>query len=215
MRLSSLCLNLLAFAFQNDTILIVGLGNPGDRYCATRHNAGFLILDRVREELTLTFKEKKFGSLARHVGSAGEVFFLKPNTYVNRSGISVLHWKKKLKVGLGNIMIVTDDLSLPLGRIRLRREGSHGGHNGMKSIAEALGSFEFSRLRLGVQGVFEKGMQSEFVTSDFSPQERPVIEEGIENGLQALVVFIEKGIHAAMDQFNARRPQAPGESPSA
>ena len=149
--------------------LVVGLGNPGIEYKFNRHNAGFLFLDKYTAKRDIKFKKK----IKYDIAIADEIIFIKPKTYMNRSGNAVTSIITKHRVD--NIMVIVDDINLPLGEIRFRKEGGYGGHNGLKSIGAALGTDKFNRFRIGV-GAPETGELSEYVLSDFSSQEEEILD---------------------------------------
>lgn len=165
--------------------LIVGLGNPGPEYRNTRHNFGFLFVDRLERE-----------------GVLPSVRCLKPSTYMNRSGEEVAAWVRRHRVPRGSILLVYDEISLPLGRIRLRLSGSSGGHLGMRSVIESLGSQDIPRLRLGVGPVPEGQDAAEFVLSPFSRKEMAVVEEVLEKSLEAVRTAVQEGFEKAMSLYN-------------
>ncbi|MCE1200333.1 MAG: aminoacyl-tRNA hydrolase, partial [Marinilabiliales bacterium] len=139
--------------------LIVGLGNIGEEYDNTRHNIGFMILDALTRASNISFQEVRYGRLAEMKFASRTLLLLKPNTYMNLSGRAVHYWMQKEKIPLENILILVDDLALPLGKIRLRSKGGDAGHNGLKSIQQILGSSEYGRLRFGIGADFPKGYQ--------------------------------------------------------
>ncbi|MDX9971852.1 MAG: aminoacyl-tRNA hydrolase [FCB group bacterium] len=184
--------------------LLVGLGNPGPRYRHTRHNVGFIVLDRVAERLGVkAWREKFHGELAEASYGAEKVMLLKPMTYMNLSGTSVAAAAKNRTDDFErDVLAVVDDVNLPLGRLRLRSGGSAGGHNGLKSLAEHLGTQAFSRLRIGV-GDTEAGQDlADHVLSKFRPDELPEVEKAVDRAAQAVLSFIERGLERTMNEFN-------------
>lgn len=182
--------------------LVVGLGNPGSRYESTRHNIGFELIDR----LALSSSEARFstrfdGLLAEIEIDFRRVLLLKPQTFMNLSGRSVRQVYQFYKLELADVLVVCDDLSLPLGKLRLRRGGSDGGQKGLRDIAAQLGSQEFARLRIGIG---EKGPAdaSDHVLSRFRPGERPTMDDTLIVATQAVAVWVSQGIEAAMNRFN-------------
>lgn len=182
--------------------LIIGLGNIGPEYALTRHNVGFMVLDRL-----LASFEKSF-VLGRHAYSAeikykGKIITLiKPTTYMNLSGKAVNHWMKDLKIEQRNIIVITDDLALPFGKIRLKPKGSSGGHNGLKNIEEVLGNSEYARLRFGVGDNFAKGKQVEYVLKEFSDDEKIQLPDILDKIGDACLSFCTNGIQNTMNNFN-------------
>jgi peptidyl-tRNA hydrolase, PTH1 family len=192
--------------------LVVGLGNPGQEYAATRHNIGFAVLDRLAEELDCSFRRKwRFSAeVAEAVTStAGKVVLAKPRTYMNRSGVAVgalLNW---LKVAPAEMLVVVDDADLPLGQIRLRPSGGSGGHNGLRSIIEALGGQEgFARLRLGIGRTAPVGTDiTGHVLGRFTKPERELAEQTAVTAVEAIDCCLREGLTEAMNQFNRKKPE--------
>lgn len=184
--------------------MIVGLGNPGKKYTNTRHNAGFLAIDRLANDLNATFK--KSGALSRiaHAFINGfPVILLKPQTFMNNSGLAVAQSLNYYKIDLSNLLIVVDDINLPLGKIRLRAQGSAGGHNGLKSIIQHLKTQDFARLRLGIGRENERVDMVDFVLSTFSKSEMAIVEQMLDEAVQAIKSFVLDGIDITMTRFNA------------
>jgi PTH1 family peptidyl-tRNA hydrolase len=182
--------------------MIVGLGNPGKRYAGTRHNVGFAVLDHLGRQLGLEIKKKKFGALLGE-GVVGDkkLLLLKPMQYMNKSGQVVATAAGFYKLGRENVLVVTDDMALEPGRIRVRAKGSAGGHNGLGDIIARLGSEEFARLRVGIGG--GGGMGADYVLSRPAGAEEALLADAIEKAAQAVVCWIEEGIDSAMNRFNA------------
>jgi PTH1 family peptidyl-tRNA hydrolase len=184
--------------------LVVGLGNPGREYEETRHNAGFLVLDYLAREEGLTFTRSKFQALLARGSIAGtDVLLVKPLTYMNLSGLAVaglLRWYKL--DSRPDLLVVSDDLDLPLGRLRVRMRGSHGGQRGLLSIINELGSAEFTRLRLGIGRPGESEDAKEHVLSTFDPQEEPMLDEVILAAADAVRTWLSQGPIETMNRFN-------------
>lgn len=183
--------------------LIVGLGNPGPRYRNTRHNVGFMVLDEVASGLGVAFSREKFGGLFTEAPHAGRrLMLLKPLTFMNNSGTSVAQAAHNRIENIEDILVIVDDLDLPTGRVRLRMQGSSGGHNGLKSIIAHLGSDAFPRLRIGI-GRNEPGAGAvDHVLGTFTPEEKPEIQQAVRRSAEAVLVFAAEGIEAAMNRFN-------------
>jgi PTH1 family peptidyl-tRNA hydrolase len=182
--------------------LIIGLGNPGREYEHTHHNIGFLCLDRLAKKLKISFSKRKAKArLARGQVGNEEVILAKPHTFVNRSGGSVADLVKSYKVPLSDLLIIYDDMDLPLGIIRIRAGGSSGGHNGMKSIIAALDGQDFPRLRVGI-GHPETGDAIEHVLGRFTAEEERLLPTITETVSEAVFYLIQEGIEAAMDKYN-------------
>lgn len=194
--------------------IIAGLGNPGREFENTRHNAGFNVLDYFASEHNIKINRTKFKGLCGQgtVGSE-DVLLLKPQTYMNLSGESILDAVQFFKIDIKNLIVIYDDVSIPLGRIRIRPSGSDGGHNGMKSIIYLLGRNDFPRLRVGI-GAPENDM-IDYVIGRFSDDEKKIMEDIIKASCEAAGTIVEKGIVQAMNQFNSyRHPSILNESGS-
>jgi peptidyl-tRNA hydrolase, PTH1 family len=182
--------------------MIVGLGNPGKEYAGTRHNVGFALIDALASAHRIPVDQRLARARVGRGTIAGErVLLAKPQTFMNLSGEAVAALVRREGVSLENLLVVVDDVHLPPGRLRLRARGSSGGHNGLKSIAGALATQEWARLRLGV-GEAPPGNQIDWVLSRFSPAERKVIDEMLIAALGAVEVWLTEGIEAAMNRFN-------------
>ena len=182
--------------------LIVGLGNPGRKYAGNRHNVGFQCLDLLAEAWGLSFSKRKHKALLAQGEIAGlKTTLAKPQTFMNLSGEAVERLARFYKLPPQAILVIYDDLDLPLGRIRLRPEGGSGGHRGMKSIIEHLGTLGFPRLRVGI-GRPTRGDPVDYVLSDFAPDERMTIEETYERAISAVELWLAEGIAAAMNRYN-------------
>ncbi len=184
--------------------LVAGLGNPGSRYEMTRHNIGFHTIDYIAEELGAKIKKLKFKALYGECEIGGErVFLAKPQTYMNLSGESVEEFASFYKIPVGNIIVISDDIALPAGRIRIRAKGSAGGHNGLKSIIYRLGSDEFTRVRIGVGQPEHSGYElADYVLGRFAKEEIPVLEEAIVKAYKAVSEIVLRGTQSAMNKFN-------------
>ena len=182
--------------------LIVGLGNPGVEYELTRHNIGFLILDRLAELRKIKFQKGKYGfwTLFKHRGKS--IYLLKPTTFMNLSGRAVNYWIKELRISKQNTLIITDDLALPYGKLRIKPKGSAGGHNGLKNIEELIGGRDYPRLRFGVGNDFSRGTQINYVLSSFNKTETKMLTLKIDFAIDSLLTFCTQGIENAMNQFN-------------
>ena len=182
--------------------LIIGLGNPGFEYENTRHNIGFKIIDDLVE--STSFLDDRYAKI-NHLKYKGRTATLvKPNTFMNLSGKAVNYWKQKLNVSCQNTLIITDDISLPFGTLRMRGKGSDGGHNGLKSIQDALKRNDFPRLRFGIGNNFSKGKQAEYVLSNFSDLELSLLKERIEAAIAMIKSFLAIGIEQTMSNLNGK-----------
>lgn len=189
-------------------ILLVGLGNPGPKYHDTRHNIGFIVLDLYAHREGYTFSNVSRPcpfAVASKKNHGRHVFLLKPYTYMNKSGEAVFSLMQYYKISISNILVVHDDLDIPLGNLKFVREGGSGGHKGIKSVIERLGSNAFPRLKLGI-GRPEKEISVEkYVLSSFNKEEKKSLERLLDVACDGLTYFLEQGIEAAMNQFNAIR----------
>lgn len=183
--------------------LVVGLGNIGAEYKNTRHNIGFKILDAYAVAEELEFETAKLGSICTHKVKGRSVLFLKPNTYMNRSGKAVRYWMEQEKIPLENILIITDDLNLPFGSIRLKGKGSDGGHNGLKDIQQLLGS-KYARFRFGIGDSFSKGRQVDYVLGKWSPEEEKHLPERCILSASLIESFVFAGLQNTMNNFNGK-----------
>mgnify|MGYP001175461224 CR=1 FL=1 len=185
--------------------LIVGLGNVGNEYAHTRHNIGFDVVNAFVTKHGGQFRVDRHAYVA-DLRWKGRVFVcICPTTYVNLSGKAVKYWLDKEKIKVENVLVILDDLAVPLDRIRLRASGSDGGHNGLKSIQEALGTVEYPRLRFGIGNNYPKGMQAEFVLGKWRKEEEPVVRQKIDKCVEAIENFASQGINFAMNQVNNQR----------
>ena len=182
--------------------LIVGLGNPGKQYQQTRHNLGFMVLENLALSWNKRYKKGNglYESIQKRIGSQNALF-AKPTTFMNRSGLAVEQILKKRKTNLSQLLILCDDLNLPLGKLRLREKGSAGGHNGLTSIINTLGTDKFPRMRLGIGYTQEINME-DYVLSPFLSTERMLVKQMIEMGSQGVVDFIRNGINWTMNFYN-------------
>ena len=163
--------------------LIVGLGNIGDKYEHTRHNIGFKVLDELAKQENRKFETLKLGDLTTYKFKGRSFILLKPSTFMNLSGKSVLYWMTKEKIPLENVLVITDDLNLPFGTLRLKTKGSDGGHNGLKDIQDKLQTTKYNRFRFGISDTFSKGKQVDYVLGKWSADEESLLIE-IRRGLE-------------------------------
>ena len=186
--------------------LIAGLGNFGPEYDQTRHNVGFMVLDHLASELGLTFGLDRLGLVAQGRIKNKQIVLLKPTTYMNLSGKAVKYWMQKFNIPVENVLIVTDDLALSEGMIRLKGKGSDGGHNGLKSIAEIIGTTSYARLRFGIGSDFGRGKQVNFVLGKWTDDEISFLEPSIAAASNAIKAFTLSGLAFAMNNFNNKGP---------
>jgi peptidyl-tRNA hydrolase, PTH1 family len=185
--------------------LFVGLGNPGPEYENTRHNIGFSILDHLAKKKELAFSPKRYASIAEFKNRGKTYFLAKPQTFMNLSGKAVRYWLKELKIPIERLLVITDDLSLPVGKIRLRKKGSSGGHNGLQNIEELMNTNQYARLRFGVGNDFPLGNQINYVLSQFSEEEKNKLEKPIDLACEAILAFPIQGIDQIMNRFNTKK----------
>jgi PTH1 family peptidyl-tRNA hydrolase len=183
--------------------IIAGLGNPGSKYDETRHNIGFRIIDTLAQQHNVSFKAGK-GSyyIGKAVIKGTSVILVLPTTYMNLSGDAIQHAMHYFDVPLDDVIVCTDDINLPVGKIRLRPGGSAGGHNGLKDIILKTGSDQFPRLKFGVGDSFRSGRQADYVLSRFNKAEKPIVEDMITASVLAVEEFLTNGIQSAMNKFN-------------
>ena len=184
--------------------LVVGLGNIGEKYDNTRHNIGFKIADALVKEYDESFTTEKHGDLAKLKIKGKTVFVLKPNTYMNLSGKAVLYWMKKENILIDNILIITDDLNIDFGTIRIKAKGSAGGHNGLKDIQDKLNTSVYPRFRFGVGSDYRKGGQVDFVLGTWSNEEESALIERIPTSIKAVESFVNAGLANTMNTFNGK-----------
>ncbi|KQT15537.1 peptidyl-tRNA hydrolase [Chryseobacterium sp. Leaf404] len=184
--------------------LIVGLGNKGAEYENTRHNIGFKVAEKIAETLDTPFSTSNFGWMADGKYKGRKVFILKPDTYMNLSGNAVKYWMQKENIPLENVLIITDDLALPFGTLRMKMKGSDAGHNGLKSIQEQLQTQNYARLRFGISAEFSEGRQVDYVLGNWNAEESEKLAERIEKFAKASLSFVFAGIGNTMTAFNGK-----------
>ena len=184
--------------------LIVGLGNIGAEYANTRHNIGFKILDFLAESQEVSFEPNRLADVTRFKLKGRTFVLLKPSTYMNLSGKSVLYWLTKEKVPIENLLIVTDDLNLPFGSIRLKVKGSDGGHNGLKDIQEKLNTINYNRFRFGISNEYTKGRQVDYVLGEWTEEEESKLKERLEKSSELIKSFGLAGINITMNAYNGK-----------
>lgn len=184
--------------------LIVGLGNIGEKYNNTRHNIGFQIVDAIAKEHNATFETLKLGDVATFRFKGKTFVLLKPSTYMNLSGKAVKYWMTQEKIQLENVLIITDDVNIDFGAIRIKTKGSAGGHNGLKDIEAKLGHQKYTRFRFGVGGNFPKGRQVDFVLGEWNKDEESQLIERIPMSVKAAVSFGTDGVNNTMNNFNGK-----------
>jgi len=184
--------------------LIVGLGNIGDKYANTRHNIGFKIVDEVAQEHNVSFESEKLGDVASFRFKGRTFILLKPSTYMNLSGKAVKYWMQKENIDIDNILIITDDLNIDFGTIRVKAKGSDGGHNGLKDIQEKLGTNKYPRFRFGVGADYSKGRQVDYVLGEWNKEETSLLIERLPTSAKIITSFGTAGLANTMNTFNGK-----------
>lgn len=182
--------------------LVVGLGNIGEEYAETRHNIGFKILDSLSTEEAFTFETAKLGDVGTFKVKGRSIICLKPSTYMNRSGKAVKYWMEKENIPLENVLIITDDINLSFGTIRLKTKGSDGGHNGLKDVQQYLLTTNYNRLRFGVGSDFGKGKQIDYVLGEWNQEEKDALGERYERVNALIRSFVLSGVNRTMNEYN-------------
>jgi PTH1 family peptidyl-tRNA hydrolase len=182
--------------------LVVGLGNPGQEYAGTRHNIGYDVVDAWAQASTARFSPDRYGDRAQITLKGRTIVLIKPNTFMNLSGKAVRYWLETEKIPLENAVVVVDELALPCGTTRLKLRGSDGGHNGLKSIQEVLGTQDYPRLRFGIGADFPKGHQTDYVLGPWNADQYEPVKLGIERSIKFLESFVLAGAATAMNQYN-------------
>lgn len=184
-----------------DKYLIVGLGNPGYEYENTRHNTGFMVLDKMAESVGVSFEDKRYGYVAETSIKGCKVFLLKPTTYMNLSGNAVRYWLQKENIDQKRLLVVVDDLSIPLGDYRLKGNGSNGGHNGLGNIQQLIGQ-QYARLRMGIGSDFQRGQQVDWVLGKYTDEDMRTLQPSIDEAVEIIRSFVLAGLDITMNQFN-------------
>ncbi|MDA9057361.1 aminoacyl-tRNA hydrolase [Flavobacteriaceae bacterium] len=182
--------------------LIVGLGNIGADYVNTRHNIGFKVVEKFAQLNDAIFETKKLGDLASFKFKGRTFLLLKPNTYMNLSGKAVKYWLEKESIPPENLLVITDDLNLPFGTLRLKMKGSAGGHNGLKDLQDKLNTSQYNRLRFGISDEFAKGRQVDYVLGNWTDEEADKLKERLEQCVEFIKSFVMAGVQNAMNTFN-------------
>jgi PTH1 family peptidyl-tRNA hydrolase len=182
--------------------LIVGLGNSGADYVNTRHNIGFKVLEKFVQLNNTSFETKKLGDMASFKFKGRTFLLLKPNTYMNLSGKAVKYWLEKESIPHENLLVITDDLNLPFGTLRLKIKGSAGGHNGLKDVQDKLNTSQYNRLRFGISDEFSKGKQVDYVLGNWTDEESETLKERLEHCSEFIKSFVMAGVQNAMNTFN-------------
>ena len=186
---------------QMDKYLIVGLGNPGAEYEGTRHNTGFMVLDALAKASNIVFEDKRYGFVAETSLKGRKMILLKPTTFMNLSGNAVRYWMQKENIDQKRLLVVVDELALPLGTFRLKANGSNGGHNGLGHIQQLIGQ-QYARLRMGIGNEFNRGGQIDWVLGKYSDEEKQKLQPAIDTAVEVIKSFVLAGIDITMNQYN-------------
>lgn len=184
-----------------DKYLICGLGNPGDEYAGTRHNTGFMVLDAFAKASNICFEDKRYGFVAETSIKGRKVFLLKPTTFMNLSGNAVRYWLNKENIDESRLLVVSDDVALPLGAFRLKGSGSNGGHNGLGHIQQMIGP-DYARLRMGIGNDYPRGGQIDWVLGRYSEDEKKELQPAVDTAVDIVKSFVLAGIDITMNQYN-------------
>lgn len=184
-----------------DKFLIVGLGNPGYEYENTRHNTGFMVVDEFARSVGATFEDKRYGFVAETSIKGRKVFILKPTTFMNLSGNAVRYWLQKENIDQERLLVIVDDLSIPLGDFRLKGNGSNGGHNGLGNIQQLIGQ-QYARLRMGIGANFAKGQQVDWVLGKYDEEDMKTLQPSIDQAVDIIKSFVLAGLNITMNQYN-------------
>jgi peptidyl-tRNA hydrolase, PTH1 family len=195
--------------------LIVGLGNIGEEYKDTRHNIGFTVLDALAAASNTSFTDKRYGAVGRLKYKGRELILLKPSTYMNLSGNAVKYWLQKENIPIENLLVISDDIALPPGSIRMRPKGSDGGHNGLSHISNILSTTEYPRIRIGIGNIFRSGQQRDYVLGKWSTDEIKFMQERISIVAEMIRSFAFAGLELTMTAFNKAGKVPPSEEESA
>lgn len=184
--------------------LIVGLGNIGSEYVGTRHNIGFRVIDAFAQKQSAEWMDKRYGAIAKTRVKNAELTLLKPSTYMNLSGQAVRYWTQQEKIPVENILVIVDDLSLPVGKIRMRGSGSAGGHNGLKNIESCMMTQNYARIKFGIGNEFPRGGQIDFVLGQFSDEDNKLVDEKLDYVGEMIKSFCLQGLDRTMNQYNKK-----------
>lgn len=184
--------------------LIVGLGNIGSEYAETRHNIGFRVLDAFAKASNLVFMDGRYGFTAQTSIKGRQLVLLKPSTYMNLSGNAVRYWMQQEKIPLENLLVVVDDLALPFGQLRMKGKGSDGGHNGLKHIAQILGTQDYARLRFGIGNDYPRGGQVDYVLGHFTDEDMKIMDDRLTQAVDMIKSFCLAGLEITMNQYNKK-----------
>ena len=189
---------------EMEKYLIVGLGNPGSEYADTRHNTGYMVLDAFAKASNIVFEDKRYGYVAETMLKGRKIILLKPTTYMNLSGNAVRYWLQKENIEQDHMLVIVDELALPLGVCRLKASGSNGGHNGLWHIQQLIGQ-KYPRLRIGIGNEFVRGHQVDWVLGKYDEEDMKVLQSTIDNAIDIIKSFVLAGIDITMNQYNHKK----------
>ena len=184
-----------------DKFLICGLGNPGDEYAGTRHNTGWMAVDRLADNLNAEWRDRRYGFVAEASLKGRKIFLLKPTTFMNLSGNAVRYWLNEEKIDQQRLLVISDDVALPLGDFRLKANGSNGGHNGLGHIMQLIGQ-DFARLRIGIGNDYPRGGQIDWVLGRYSDDDMKILQSTLDLSTDIAKSFVLQGIDNTMNQYN-------------
>lgn len=190
-----------------DKYLICGLGNPGDEYAGTRHNTGWMAVDGFAKDMGAEWRDRRYGFVAETSLKGRKIFLLKPTTFMNLSGNAVRYWLNEERIDQKRLLVISDDVALPLGEFRLKASGSNGGHNGLGHIMQLIGQ-DFARLRIGIGNNYPRGGQIDYVLGRYSEEEMKVLQPTLDLAAEIIKSFVLQGIDEAMNQYNKLGKQA-------
>lgn len=193
-----------------DKYLICGLGNPGAEYAGTRHNTGFMVLDAFAKASNIVFEDKRYGFVAETSLKGRKIILLKPTTFMNLSGNAVRYWLNKENIDQRRLLVVSDDVALPLGEFRLKGSGSNGGHNGLGHIQQLIGQ-NYPRLRMGIGNEYPRGGQVDWVLGHYDEDDMQVLQSAIDTAVEIIKSFVLAGIDITMNQFNQQGKKKGGQ----
>lgn len=192
-----------------DKFLICGLGNPGDDYAGTRHNTGWMALDAFAKDMDAEWRDRRYGFVAETSLKGRKIFLLKPTTFMNLSGNAVRYWLNEERIDQKRLLVISDDVALPLGEFRLKANGSNGGHNGLGHIIQLIGQ-DFARLRIGIGNDYPRGGQIDWVLGRYSEDELKALQPTIDLSVDIVKSFVLQGIDATMNQYNGKGKKVKG-----
>lgn len=192
-----------------DKFLICGLGNPGDEYAGTRHNTGWMVVDAFAKAMGAEWRDRRYGFVAEASLKGRKIFLLKPTTFMNLSGNAVRYWLNEEKISQERLLVISDDVALPLGEFRLRGSGSNGGHNGLGHIMQLMGQ-DFARLRVGIGNEYPRGGQIDWVLGHYSEEDMKVLQPTIDISVDIIKSFVLQGIANTMNRYNGKGKKAKG-----